>query len=59
MATKSFLKTIDIHDKHLADSFVTAIQKAETTESKPVEYKSTPKEIKGAAAVKEFLERTK
>lgn len=47
MATKSFLKTVDIRDKRLANAFATALQKAETVRPSTVEYKSTPKEIKG------------
>ena len=46
MATKSFLKTVDIRNKRLANNFATALQKAETVCPSTVEYKSTPKELK-------------
>ena len=55
MATKSFLKTIDIRDKRLANTFSAALQKAENVPPTVVEYKSTPKELKGDA-IKVFFD---
>lgn len=55
MATKSFLKTVDIRDKRLADAFSAALQKAENIPPTVVEYKSTPKELKGDA-IKVFFD---
>lgn len=55
MATKSFLKTVDIRDKRLADAFSAALQKAENVPPTVVEYKSTPKELKGDA-IKVFFD---
>lgn len=54
MATKSFLKTIDIKDKILGSSFAKALFECEETPKTKVEFKSTPVELKGDAVTDFF-----
>lgn len=56
MATKSFLKTIDIRDTKLGATFAKALFECENISNKKVEYKSKPEELKGDA-VKDFFDR--
>lgn len=46
MATKSFIKTIDIKNKALGAAFAEALEKTEITKSKEVHLKSNTKELK-------------
>lgn len=46
MATKSFLKNIDIKDRDMARSFVSALENSENKKSKDVVLKRTCQEIK-------------
>lgn len=55
MATKSFLKTIDIKDKNLGSSFVKTLFECDNMPDSKVTYKSTPKELKGVA-IKDFFD---
>ena len=55
MATKSFLKTVDIKDKSLGVSFVKALFECDNIPDSKVEYKSNPKELKGDA-IKDFFD---
>lgn len=55
MATKSFLKTIDIKDRKLGASFANALFECENMPDSRVTYKSNPKELKGAA-IKDFFD---
>ncbi|MCM1162384.1 MAG: hypothetical protein NC300_12880, partial [Bacteroidales bacterium] len=54
MATKSFLKTIDIRDKNLGSSFARALFECEKIPKTNVEFKSTPVELKGDAVTDFF-----
>lgn len=58
MATKSFLKTINIKDKNLGSSFVKALFECDNIPDSHVTYKSNPKELKGAA-IKDFFDSYK
>lgn len=58
MATKSFLKTIDINDSKLGASFARALFECENTPKHSIEFKSTPKELKGED-VKTFFDSYK
>lgn len=55
MATKSFLKKIDIKDKKLGISFVKALFECDNIPDSKIEYKSNPKELKGVD-IKEFFD---
>lgn len=55
MATKSFLKTIDVRDKTLGAALADALLRSESATSKQVELKSAPKELHGEEEVKEFF----
>lgn len=56
MATKSFLKTIDIKHKKLGVSFYKALYECEKTPKTKVEFKSLPSDLKGEA-VKDFFDK--
>lgn len=58
MATKSFLKTIDIKDRTLGNALADALDKCEDASSNEIHFKSNPKEIRGAA-VKDFFDSYK
>lgn len=55
MATKSFLKTIDVRDNALGAALADALLRSESVSSKQVELKSATKELHGEADVKEFF----
>lgn len=59
MATKSFLKTIEIRDKSLGASFAEALTKCNNATTKEIEIKSNSLELKGTDAVKDFLDSFK
>lgn len=58
MATKSFLKTIDIKDSKLGASLAKALFECENAPEHSIDFKSTPKELKGEA-VKIFFDSYK
>lgn len=55
MATKSFLKTVNINNIKLGNALADALDRASSTPASSVELKSTTKELKGDE-VKSFFD---
>ena len=55
MATKSFLKTVNINNIKLGNALADALDRASSTPASSVELKSTAKELKGDE-VKSFFD---
>ena len=55
MATKSFLKTIDVRDNILGATLADALLRSESATSKQVELKSVPTEWHGEEDVRKFF----
>lgn len=55
MATKSFIKTIDVRDKASGETLADALIRSETVPSKQVELKSVPKKLHGEKEVRAFF----
>jgi hypothetical protein len=55
MATKSFLKTINIADRSSGNAFSDAFIKCETSKGIDVSLKSSTKDVKGSEAIKQLL----
>ena len=59
MATKSFLKNVNISTKSMGTAFVNALNECETANSINVELKSKKKELSGEESIKKIIDRLK
>ena len=59
MATKSFLKNVNISTKSMGATFVNALNDCETANSIHVELKSNKKEVSGDESIKKIIDRLK